>query len=147
MLLGNSQVIFEKAESSSMCLVGECPQHTRRYFVTRLKGLPSSLGFRVQFTGCRTALCKTTRGHTSLILHSWLCLFDTAVSSLSRFTCAVNVRVSLSDLLQGRPRPESLVSPSSAQTGTLRRWALAAWTRSFLTSSAEPSPPESSLQT
>lgn len=89
LLLGNSQVIFEKAESSSMCLVGECQQHTLCFFVTRFKGLSCSLGFRVQFTGCRTALCKTTRGHTSLILHRWLCLFDTAgspaVSSLSRF--------------------------------------------------------------
>lgn len=49
--------------------------------------------------------------------------------------------------LQGKPRPESLASLSSAQTGTLRGWVLAALTRSFLTSSVEPLPPESSLQT
>lgn len=49
--------------------------------------------------------------------------------------------------LKGSLKPERLVSPSSAQTGTLRRWASEASTRSFQTSSAERSPPESSLRT
>lgn len=48
---------------------------------------------------------------------------------------------------KGSPKLERLASPSSAQTGTLRRWGSEASTRSFQTSSAEHLLLESSLQT
>ena len=48
--------------------------------------------------------------------------------------------------LQGKPRPQRLTSASSAQTGILRTWALAALTRSSLIFWGEPSPPDSSQQ-
>lgn len=47
-------------------------------------------------------------------------------------------------LFQGKQKPEILVNPSLVQIGTLKKWALAAWTRSFPTSFAVPLHHESS---
>lgn len=138
LLLANSQVVFEKSETSSMTLVGECCLILLLLVCVNL-----------QLLKMVTAMLESPQ---TRFCHHWL-RFDVIplegrfLPVLSGLHCQWhNDNCVCVCVLQVNLRPENLSSPSSTQTGTLKRWVLEASTKSFLTSSAEPLPPESSHQ-